>query len=411
MSMHFTHEHISTLETRLALLHRRGKISEADAQTVRSVFTRPVFRQFLESTAGEQAKDCIEALATQEITEALQSFEQLRKLCMGVWLENCSSFAIDEAGEMQVKIDEEGVSFSETFTHHLDTKKDGVTSTYYRQAALRQIERHYLMQANGLFEEDFHPKRIADIGAGTLIASAMMRDQNPDASIVAYEPGLVSDKSRAIAQAKQITLCEEPFRANPKAEKFDLIMLHFVLEHDIDDARDMIRQALRMLAPGGKISVGVPNFHAFHREYELEKGLSKRDPKTRLSFHDGLSGHQIIFTPEQLSALIREVQMEEGVDVPLQVQSILPRPLSFNEMMKHSSDDVLLDRLEREGHPCNLPDRGSVLAITVGSPSRYRTPISEKNATEAGTAFGELMGLQQQAQSHRINSARGHARE
>ena len=389
----FSSDTVQRLSERLKLMcQSRAKvngqtITDEDISTVMGVFNRPVFTNYLAATQYDEAMACIAQILEGE--RAGDGFDKLRKLCMGVWLENCSSFAISDEGKMLVKCDGKQVVFDDVFQEHLDDKSDEA-STYYRQAALRQIERYYVMAANGLFEEQFRPKRIADIGSGTLIASVMMHDRLPDAHIDAYEPGLISPKSTAIAQKTGITLHASEFHADEASPKYDLIMLHFVLEHDEAQARELIRNALHMLAPGGKISISVPNYNAHHREQELLLKMNKRDPNTRLSAHDVLSGHQIIFTPEQLAAMIEEIKKEENLEIPLQMQTILPRPFAFNTMIGLSKDDTLLDTLEREGHPKGLQQQGSVIAISLGAPSQYRTHLSDKPPSEM-PAFSGLV--------------------
>jgi SAM-dependent methyltransferase len=352
-------------------------LPEQDRGTILGVFARPAFLEFLLAEEGEAIAGAIETLR-RPAADKTPVFENLRKLSMGVWLEQCSSFAIDEQGELQINIDDDGVSFSDDFKRHLESKKlDGVTSTFYRQAALRQIERYVLLKANGLFDAGFHPRRIADIGSGTGIAAVMMREAHPQALIDMYEPGLVSEKTRSIARARNIHLREDFFSAAGEDEPYDLIMLNFVLEHDKAQSRELLRQALTKLAPGGKIAIGVPNFEAFHRANELDKGLSDRDPATRLSAHDSLSGHRVIFRVEDLVELIHEVQQEAGSDHPVYAQTILPRPYSFNQMLGRTRSDTALYDMEREGHLRGQEGMGSVTAITIGGTKpAYNTPVT-----------------------------------
>ncbi len=376
----FNDDNVKTLKEKLRLYTKQGKIEPLDAQTVLRVFTITSFQQFLEAENFDHAEQLIVAIinATDEKT-TLTHFEELRKVCMGVWLEQCSGFAINNNGDLEVNIDKTGVTFSDKFNAHLTNQTKSIIPTFYRQATFRQIERYFVMKANGLFDQDFKPKTIADIGAGSLIGAAMMRDTYPEATITAYEPGLIREKTLKIAQKKNITLINESLESYQPDQKFDLILLHFVLEHDRKQAQSLIKEALKRLSKNGKISIAVPNFEAWHREFETVQNMNKRDPITRLSTHDIMSGHQIIFSVEELMQIITEAQKEQGYHFATQAQTILPRPLSFIKIMAQTPDNQILYDLEQQGHPKGKSHQGSVIAATIGHSSLYRTPESTED--------------------------------
>ncbi len=357
----FEVEEVATVERAVELLRTEARIEASSAETILDVLRRATLvRELLQNKEG---------LSTlrEASTGNPEALEKLRLLCMGVWLESTSTFAINDDGELNVAIVDGEL--------HLSGEIAEQKNMLYRQAVIRQIERWAVMQANGLLgESEESSKKVLDVGSGTLIAATMMRKRFPNAEITGVEPGLVTQKTVAIAEKKHIELLHGQLEKVEKDKKYDYVILHFVLEHSVKQARDLIRESLKRLADGGEISIAVPNFDAFHREIETAIGMNRRDPETRLSQHDNFSGHQIIFTKDTLVALIQDVMKEEGLSLPIQAKTILPRPFAFNTLCAMYEQEELL-ALEKSGNMPEMEDKGSVLCITIGGGAEKREAL------------------------------------
>lgn len=369
---------LEALDFRIDDVLATAPIKPEDADTIRDVLQRRALKEML--LANPEGRPAIEAASTGD----LEAIEKLRLLCQGVWLESTNTFAISEEGELVIDVANGELQLAPEVTANEH-------EALYRQAILRQIERDMVMDFNGLKGpiSDL-PKNVLDVGSGTLIGSSMMRRRFPQGDITAVEPGFISEKTRAIAEKKDIELVHGGLDEVSEARKFDTIILHFVLEHSVDQARDLVRQALRRLAEGGEISIAVPNFDAFHRELETTLKMNQRDPNSRLSLHDNLSGHQVIFTKEKLLALIHEVMQEEGVELPVEANTILPRPFAFNELAAANRHRQLLD-LEKGGHIPGMEEKGSVLCITIGQKDGSSQHMERDSGEETRRLFTEII--------------------
>ncbi len=366
----------ANLETRSRILEKiaGSALLEEGNRTIREVISnRTLFRRLCEEPNAA-------ARIAQFLDGSVDDVRAFRQLCMGVWLAMANEAAMDDNGGLLVLIDKEKLNFC--------GKLRDQRNMLLRQAVMRQIERSAVFRTNGLNAE-FRCKSVLDIGGGTLIGSVMVREIFPEAGIEAVEPGLLTKRVKRIAQQKKVALFEG---FSECSNNFDTILLHFVLEHDEKQAKDLLRESVRRLNPTGRISIAVPNFSAFHRTVETRARVNGRDTKSRLSRHDILSGHQVIFTEARLKTLAFEVMAEEKVVWPVQTCTILPRPLSFNLMCAMKQQTALHD-LECAGHIPGLEEQGSVICMSIGNGAK-QYPILVNRDGETARMFRKLIGGQ-----------------
>lgn len=294
------------------------------------------------------------------LSDGDEHIETLRKLCMSIWLESINTLAIDNESNLLVDIQNDKLLIS-------DTAKDK-NDLCYRQAIIRQIERWVVMDAHGLFALPSNMGqglKMLDIGAGTCINDVVMKNKFPNIEIDAVEPGIESSKTKAIVEKMNINFIRGEIKDVPETE-YDIILLQFILEHDLKGAKEIIREALGRLSPQGIIAIAVPNKKAFHRKLEAATDNKLRDPRTGLSPLDRLIGHQIIFDQTQLLAIIRQAMNEKSLKYPLHISTILPRPCSFDTLVDLGQHKKLFE-FERYGYLPGLEDQGSVLCVTIGN--------------------------------------------
>jgi 2-polyprenyl-3-methyl-5-hydroxy-6-metoxy-1,4-benzoquinol methylase len=292
-----------------------------------------------------------------------KTIEKLRLICMDSWLESTSTLAINADGTLNISVVDGKLWYRKN--------KLDFSNTLWQQAVLRQIERWAVLNENGLYKQIDHGEpKILDIGSGTLITSVMLKLQHKNAHITAIEPGFISEKTKQIAEKHNITLYNNDIDAIPANTKYDCILLHFVLEHSVKEAKRILKKALAHLAPSGFISIAVPNYHSFHREIETAIDLNQRIKKNRLSYHDRLSGHQVIFTEKELRDLINEVLSTEKRQPAVWSHSILSRPFAFNVLCQLNECTILLDIAKSESNTV-LNNEGSVICAVIGN-TKYR---------------------------------------
>ena len=117
-------------------------------------------------------------------------------------------------------------------------------------------------------------------------------------------------------------LVEGYFETFDSEEKYDVIIMGFVLEH-VDDPGLLLEKFRNNLAPGGKLYVAVPNGKSLNRRYGLELGLI--DDIYSLNQNDLALGHQRQFCVDTMSELLES----KGYSID-HVEGIYLKPLPLN---------------------------------------------------------------------------------
>ena len=99
----------------------------------------------------------------------------------------------------------------------------------------------------------------------------------------------------------QAEIIETWFENYDTDERFDVIVMGFILEH-VDDPLLILSHYRRFLSPGGKIFLAVPNAEVLNRRLGHLAGLL--NDMTTLSENDVLLGHKRFYTAATLRAEI-----------------------------------------------------------------------------------------------------------
>lgn len=129
------------------------------------------------------------------------------------------------------------------------------------------------------------------------------------------------------AHGGTVSLFEE---FEPEEEWDTIVMAHF-LEH-VEDPVAILNHASKMLAPGGRVIVVVPNADSIHRRLGVEMGLLNK--RTDLNTQDRMLGHRRVYTMEALRADAAEI-----FDI-VASGGIFLKPFSFAQM-EGLSDEVM----------------------------------------------------------------------
>lgn len=104
------------------------------------------------------------------------------------------------------------------------------------------------------------------------------------------------------------------FETFEPSERFDLIVLGFVLEH-VEDPALILHRYRNFLTEGGRIVVAVPNAESLHRRFGNAAGLLP--DMMKMGDGDKALGHLRLFTVDTLSKLLEEcgysVTNREGI--------------------------------------------------------------------------------------------------
>src|SRR5262249_47117879 len=134
--------------------------------------------------------------------------------------------------------------------------------------------------------------RILDIGCGSGLLLELLREGG-HASITGLDP---SPSCVATVRAKGIAAYQGWFSALPsELATYDLVILNSVLEHLLD-VRAAIAAVIRVLAPGGRLFISVPD-------------AARYADHLHAPFHDFSTEHINHFSPESLDALLVQFGM------------------------------------------------------------------------------------------------------
>jgi SAM-dependent methyltransferase len=96
--------------------------------------------------------------------------------------------------------------------------------------------------------------RVLDVGCGLGLYVRRFREHTPDVWGVDIDAEKVAEAARSLPNISQAPAEMLPF----PAATFDVLLLHEVLEH-VDDDRQAVSDAWRVLRPGGRMVIFAPN--------------------------------------------------------------------------------------------------------------------------------------------------------
>lgn len=132
-------------------------------------------------------------------------------------------------------------------------------------------------------------------------------------------------------------IVETYFEEFDTQEKFDVIVLGFILEH-VDDPFEIIYRYKNFLAPGGKMFLAVPNAEVLNRRLGHLAGMLQ-DIGT-LSKNDLLLGHKRYYTVNSLSAEIARA----GYQID-KLEGIYLKPFTTSQMISLNLDQKVIRAL------------------------------------------------------------------
>lgn len=100
--------------------------------------------------------------------------------------------------------------------------------------------------------------RILDVGCGRGVILSALAEQGFEA----HGLEISAEAARGVDPRAEIRIAEDLKDAEYRTASFDQVIIWHVLEH-LDDPAGTLREAHRILKPGGRLIVAVPNFSSF----------------------------------------------------------------------------------------------------------------------------------------------------
>jgi len=192
----------------------------------------------------------------------------------------------------------------------------------------------------------WYPQRIANFckGASSLLELGLGHGITASVFQHYFDRHVVIDASPAVIQNyrqrfpdSKIEIAESYFELFDTAERFDVIVFGYILEH-VDDPVQVLKHFRSFLAPGGRMFVTVPNAEVLNRRLGHLAGLLPDMQK--LSEHDLLLGHKRYYTVKSLRKDIEAA----GYEIT-RLEGIYLKPLTTSQMLTLNLDEKIIDAL------------------------------------------------------------------
>lgn len=175
--------------------------------------------------------------------------------------------------------------------------------------------------------------RLLELGIGHGYTTALFSQH--------FEKHVVLDGSQTIiAEFKKgfpgcrAELVETYFEDFTTPERFDVIVMGFVLEH-VEDPLAILKKYREFLAPDGQLFITVPNAETLNKRVGQAAGLL--DDLCQLSDADRAFGHLRLYTLESLKQLVRDAGYGVGA-----VEGIFLKALTTSQLKQLNLDEKIL---------------------------------------------------------------------
>lgn len=200
-------------------------------------------------------------------------------------------------------------------------------------------------------------KSILELGLGHGYATEIF-SKNFERQVVLEGSHAVIDNFHKKFPECEARVIETRFESFSTSEKFDVIVMGFVLEH-VDDPFEIISRYKHFMAPGAKMFLAAPNAEALNRRLGYLAGLL--GDMGEMSQNDRLLGHKRYYTVDTLTEVINRagcrVEMMEGIYL---------KPLTTSQIISLDLDDKIIQALCEVGVAYPELSCGILAQISVG---------------------------------------------
>jgi trans-aconitate methyltransferase len=157
------------------------------------------------------------------------------------------------------------------------------------------------------------PRSVLDLGLGHGFATEIFSGRCGRHVVLEGSPAVTQNFKLRFPDNRSEVI-ETYFEEFDTEERFDLIVMGFILEH-VDDPLLILNRFRKFLTPTGKLFVAVPNAEVMNRRLGHLAGILP--DMEALSENDLLLGHQRYFTVDSLTKLVSDagykIEKMEGI--------------------------------------------------------------------------------------------------
>ena len=180
------------------------------------------------------------------------------------------------------------------------------------------------------------PRAVLDLGLGHGFATEIFSG-GPGRHVVLEGSRAVIENFKLRFPDNRSEVIETYFEEFDTSERFDLIVMGFVLEH-VDDPLLILNRFRTFLAPAGKLFVAVPNAEVMNRRLGNLAGMLP--DMQALSENDLVLGHQRYFTVHSLTKLVNDA----GYKIE-KLEGIYLKPFATSQLLSLNLDTKIIQAL------------------------------------------------------------------
>jgi 2-polyprenyl-3-methyl-5-hydroxy-6-metoxy-1,4-benzoquinol methylase len=172
-------------------------------------------------------------------------------------------------------------------------------------------------------------RNCLELGSGDGVMTRLLAGRFEKVSVVEGSLDLLA----AIPDMPNLTKVHSLFEDFRPKEVFDVVVMEHVLEH-VEDPVGILRLARPWLAPGGRVVIGVPNAHSFHRLAAVKMGMLQ--DVYELNSRDHEVGHRRVYSWEALRGDIEAAGFEVET-----MTGVFFKPLSNGQIDQYWSEEMI----------------------------------------------------------------------
>ncbi|HUP58634.1 MAG TPA: methyltransferase domain-containing protein [Bdellovibrionota bacterium] len=195
----------------------------------------------------------------------------------------------------------------------------------------------------------WYPQRIAslkkgssllELGIGHGFSTAIFANHFERHVVVDGSPKII-EAFKLANPATRVEVVEAYFESFETDERFDHVVMGFVLEH-VDDPKLILDRFKKFLRPGGSIFATVPNAEALNKRLGLEAGIIS--DLFALGPGDRQLGHKQLFSVPRIRELARSVGLKEK-----HIEGLFLKPLTTKQLLDLGLDEKILQAMMKVG--------------------------------------------------------------
>ncbi|QOG16775.1 methyltransferase domain-containing protein [Bradyrhizobium sp. SEMIA] len=205
------------------------------------------------------------------------------------------------------------------------------------------------------------PRSVLDLGLGHGFATEIFSDRCARHVVLEGSPAVIQNFKLKFPDNRSEVI-ETYFEEFDTKERFDLIVMGFILEH-VDDPLVILKRFRKFLTPTGKLFVAVPNAEVMNRRLGHLAGMLP--DMEALSENDLLLGHQRYFTVSSLTKLVSDA----GYKIE-KLEGIYLKPLATSQILALNLADNIIQALCEIGIDYPELSCGMLAQLTPVDPAR-----------------------------------------